>query len=800
MKVPIKWLKDYIDLTISPADLAHRLNMSGNEVETVLNVGGSWDNVVVGQVSAINPHPNADKLRLATVDTGQGPETVVCGAWNFGVGDKIAFASVGAVLTDGHNGQTIKLKAAKIRGIESRGMICSEMELGISQEHSGILVLPAEAPLGTPLKDYLGDTVIDLDVTPNRPDCLSIIGVAREAAALSGTRVHIAEPQYTEAEVALAGQVEVEIMAPDLCPRYSISLVNNVTIQPSPQWLQDRLTACGLRPINNVVDISNYVMLEYGQPLHTFDFERLSGGRIIVRRARDNETLTTLDGVERKLNDSMLLIADAEKAVAVAGVMGGANSEVRPQTRHILLEAASFKATSIHSTGDALGLPSEARYRFERGIAPGLTLPALKRATQLLVELGGGQAAKGFIDVYPGRKPVKAIKLSQKRLQRLLGLNFSQDEIIRTLQTLDIKCQAISPDEIEATAPDWRSDLNIEVDLIEEVARIEGYDKIPNTLLAEALPQINPAPILKLKDNLRSELAANGFCEVLNFSLTSLEALKKINLDSQPPAVETLRVANPMTSEFEYLRTSLRATLLTAFAVNRKYQEGSIRLFELGKVYFGRGTELPDERETVCAVMGGLRYERFWQNQTEKIDFFDAKGLLEGLLLGLGLSAVFEKSQDPGLHPNKQADIYLDKQKIGTLGELHPKVALRFEINEPVYLIELDLKNMLQFTAGDRVYHQVGKFPSTSRDMALIVGVEVTHQQIQKLIRSYGLVELVEIFDVYTGEQVPAGRKSLAYRISYRSPSHTLTDEEVTRVQQQILERLNKDLGATLRS
>lgn len=801
MKVPIKWLKDYVDIVTSPVELASGLMMSGNEVKTVLTLGENWDNVVVGQVTDINAHPNADKLRLVTVNTGKGLETVVCGAWNFVTGDKIVFASVGAVLTDGHSGQTLRLKAAKIRGVESRGMVCSEMELGISQEHTGILVLPVDAPLGAPLKDYLGDSIIDLDVTPNRPDCLSIIGIAREAAALTNQKVHIAEPAYSEIETPVSGKIQVEIQAAELCPRYCASLITDIKIMPSPKWMQDRLTACGMRPINNIVDISNYVMLEYGQPLHTFDYDRISGQKIIVRRARENEILTSLDGIERKLNCNMLVIADAEKAVAIAGVMGGANSEVTDQTRNILLEAASFKATSIHATGDGLGLPSESRYRFERGIAAGLALPALKRATQLIAELGAGKIAKGWIDVYPGQKPINPIRLTLVKLQRLLGLPFSLEVTLNTLQSLGFECKAIpEKNEIMVTAPYWRSDINIEVDLIEEVARIQGYDKIPNTLLAEELPQVNPDPILKLKDNVRSGLTANGFSEILNFSLVGQDLLNKLTADNQTQQVAPLRVANPMTADMEFLRTSLRGTLFNSFAANRRYQEGSIRLFELGKIYLGRDRELPDERETLCAVMGGLRYDRSWQNQDEVIDFFDAKGTLESLLLRLGLSATFERSQDNGLHPNKQADIYLNKQKVGILGELHPKVALAFEISEPVYLIELDLKSMLQFASADRVYRQIGRFPSTTRDMALIVGIEVNHQQIQKVIQSFGLVEYVEIFDVYSGGQVPAGKKSLAYRVSYRSAAHTLTDEEVMRVHQQILERLNNELGAVLRS
>ena len=369
MKVSVKWLKDYVDVSISPAELAERLTMAGNEVKAVENIGANWENVVIGQVIEIKPHPNADRLRLVTVDTGKGQETVVCGAFNFTTGDKIAFASVGAELTDGHTGQRVKLKPAKIRGVESRGMICSEMELGISKEHTGIMVLPPEAPTGMPLKDFLGDSVIDLDVTPNRPDCLSITGIAREAAALTGSTVHMPEVTYKPSGAHISGQVEVEIQAPDLCPRYCASLIRDIQIKPSPRWMQERLTACGMRPINNIVDISNYVMLEYGQPLHTFDYEKITGKKIIVRRAKEKEHLISLDGVERELNPEMLVIADTDRAVAIAGVMGGANSEVTDQTRHILLEAASFKPTSIHRTGEALGLASESRYRFERGIS-----------------------------------------------------------------------------------------------------------------------------------------------------------------------------------------------------------------------------------------------------------------------------------------------------------------------------------------------------------------------------------------------------------------------------------------------
>jgi phenylalanyl-tRNA synthetase beta chain len=800
MKISLNWLKEYIDLNIIPADLANRLMMSGNEVKAVEKIGGNWDHVVIARITAISPHPNADRLRLASVTTGAEEHTVVCGAPNLQIGDKIVFATVGAELKDGHTGQTVRLKPAKIRGVESKGMVCSEMELGLSQNHEGILVLPPDAPLGMPLQDYLGDTVIDLDVTPNRPDCLSIVGIARETAALTGGALHIAPVTYTETGGPVGNAVSVEIQAPELCRRYSASLVRGVTIKPSPRWMQDRLTACGMRPINNIVDISNYVMLEYGQPLHTFDYNKITGKKIIVRRAVEGEKITSLDGVDRGLNSNMLVIADEVRAVAVAGVMGGANSEVTDTTRDILLEAASFKAVNIHYTGDALGLQSESRYRFERGIAPGLTVPALQRATQLLAELGGGKIDQGWLDVYPGKEEVKPIGLSVAKTRRLMGLEYTREQITRTLTSLGFDVQEGSdPDRIEAPAPYWRSDIHLEVDLIEEVSRILGYDRIPSTLLSEPLPHLNPDPIFDLKRDIKTGLIAEGFSEILTFSLTGREILEKTSSDRRLSGPVPLQVINPMTADSAVLRTTLRSALLTAFVENRRFTEDSIRLLETGKVYWRREKGMPDERETLCAVMGGLRFARSWQDKTQNLDFYDAKGCVEGLIRRLGLEPSFEKGEDSGLHVNKQAAISIGSLKIGVLGEIHPGVLAAFDIGEPVYLWEIDLKSLVSLSAADKVYHPVARFPSTMRDLALIVDYNVPHQSVQGVIESFPLVEQAEIFDVYSGEQVPQGKKSLAYRVSYRSPEHTLTDEEVNGVQQQIVDRLKKGLGAVLR-
>ena len=801
MKVPLNWLKEYIALTLPPADLANRLTMAGNEVKGMQVVGGNWENIVVGQIAAINPHPNADRLSLVTIDLGKEQQTVVTGAPNLNLGDKVAFAYVGAQLIDGHTGQVLRLKPAKIRGIVSTGMACSEKELAISDSHEGIMVLPAEAPVGTPLADYLGDVIFDLDVTPNRPDCLSVIGIAREAAALTGQSLHLPQVNYEETALPVNEQISVEITAPELCPRYCASLITGVKIGESPKWMQQRLLACGMRPISNIVDITNYVMLEHGQPLHAFDYDRIRGKKIIVRRATGGETIVTLDGVERVLSKDMLVIADEERSVAIAGVMGGANSEVTEQTTSILLEAASFNPASIHYTGRALFLPSEACMRFERGIRPELTLPALRWATQLITQLAGGEAARGVVDVYPGKLDQEPILLSTEEIKRLLGVEFSLEQVVEALTSLGFDCKpAASASEVWVTAPYWRSDIQQAVDVIEEVARVIGYDKIPTTMLGQPLPRQDPEPIISLKQEVRRSLTGYGFQEVITYSLTGLEMLTKLLPEPFPLEPVPLRVANPMTADQEYLRPNLRANLLAALSLNQRHEDGGIRLFELGKVYQPRQNDLPEEPEVLCGILTGQRLELSWQGGDELLDFFDAKGMVEGLLRRFGVEASFEECDDESLHLSKQAAVVIGGNRLGVVGELHPKVAEAFEISGTVYLFEINVTALLPFTLGYKRFQPVLRFPAIVRDMALVIDAQITHQKVQALIKSFPLVEQVTLFDVYSGEQVLPDKKSLAYRITFQSPTHTLTDEEVNQVQQKILDKLSHDLGATLRS
>ena len=801
MKVSLRWLKEYVDLSVPLEELCERLTMAGLEVGKVEVIGGSWDNVVVGKIIEVNAHPNADRLRLVTVDLGKQRSTVVCGAPNVAVGDKVAFALLGAELIDGHSGETVQLKPAKIRGVVSEGMVCSEKELGISDSHEGIMILAAEAPIGIPLSEYLGDTVLDLDITPNRPDCLSVIGIAREVAALTGSKLHIPEVNYRESEAVIDSYVTVAIVEPDLCPRYCASLLTGIKLTSSPQWLQRRLLACGMRPINNIVDVTNYVMLEYGQPLHAFNYDEIRGKQIIVRRAGNGEPITTLDGVQRPLNSNILAIADKERAVAVAGIMGGADAEVTEKTTNVLIESANFSQAVIHRGSLGLRLGSEASLRFEKGLSRELPLVALKRATGLMAELAGGKVAKGIVDVYPGKQQKEPVLLPLADIKRLLGVELEVSEIVKALGLLGFSArQTGSNSHFRVDVPWWRTDVSCAADLAEEVARVIGYDKIPITMLSSQLPRQEAVPMLSLRRQLRSILVSCGFQEVLNYSLTSLEMLERLSPELHLIGPTPMKVANPMSREQEYLRTSLRAGVLSVLARNERYQEGGIRLFEVGKTFLPREGDLPQEKEILCAVLSGSQHNLSWHSKEEPIDFFVAKGVIESILSRLGLVARFEAGEDESLYPGRNAAVIIGNDKLGVVGELHPKVSGAFELAETAYLMEIDLDKLSSYTTTLKEYQPVPRYPSTSRDIALLVDEQITYQQICAIIQSFSLVSSVNLFDLYAGEQVPAGKKSLAFRIVYQSPTHTLTDGEADKVQQQILDKLQHDLKAILRT
>jgi len=805
VKVSLSWIKDYLDLTLTPRELAEKLTMAGLEVNAIETIGGTWDNIVVGQIETIDPHPNADRLRLVTVNTGKDSITVVCGAPNIMPSQKVAFASLGARLRDGHTGKSEILKTAKIRGVVSTGMICSEMELGISDDHEGILVMSPEAPVGMSLEEYLGDTILNLEITPNRPDCMSIIGIAREIAALTGEELHLSETPYEESGTTIDSQVSVDIAEPDLCPRYCASLVRGVKSAPSPDWLQQRLRNCGMRPISNIVDITNYVMLEYGQPLHSFDYHKLSKGKdtsptqVIVRCARKGESMTSLDEVERTLNASTLVIADREKPVAIAGIMGGRDAEVTGETSAILLESANFERIAIRRASSDFQLRSEASIRFDKGLNPGLTMPALKRATQLMLELAGGEATRGTIDVYPARAKAEPIIFPTSQVERLTGMKISHDQITQTLTSLGFDCEETSPSQVSVSVPYWRSDIKSSADLVEEVTRIVGYDKVPLTRLSSPLPPEQAASGRDFIHKIRSSLVGFGLQEILSYSLVSLENLQHL-FPSRELKVLPVKVANPMTREQEYLRTSLRAGLLSTLSRNQRHGSGGLELFEIGKVFMPQEDDLPREEEQLCIILSGSEGEPSWHGNNKPVDFFHAKGIVEALANQMEIKVQFEPCDDEGLVQRVSANVSDENGKLGVIGLLHPRVTEAFELSCEAYLIEIDLERARRNAGRPKAYQTISRFPIVPRDIALIVNEETTYQQITDIVQNFPLVKETVLFDLYRGEQIPQGKKSFALRITYQSPGRTLTDEEVEQVQKQMLDKLNQKLSAILRS
>lgn len=801
MKVSLKWLRDYANFPVHYKELAERLTMSGNEVKYIYHSGGTWDNIVVGEIVNIAPHPNADRLKLASVNLGNEVTTVASGASNMQVGAKSPFARLGAKLIDGHTGETIVLKKAKIRGVASEGMLCSEKELGISGSHLGIMILPPDAPVGMPLNEYLGDIIFDMEVTPNRPDCLSVTGIAREVAALTGAELKLPSIEYAESTEPISNFISVDITAPDLCCRYCATLIRGVQIKDSPHWMQQRLLASGMRPINNIVDITNYVMLEYGQPLHAFDYSLIRGKRIIVRRASTGEQMETLDGTYRELDREMLLISDVMGAVAVAGIMGGASSEIKPDTNDILLEAANFNGTSIRHSASALKMRTEASLRFEKGLSPELTIPAIKQATKLMKELGGGTIAKGIVDVYPGKRETRLITLTIPYVNKLLGITLDQQRVSSVLSSLGFLCQKESEDTLRVEVPYWRTDVSLPADLAEEVARIIGYETIPTTILCAEIPRQQPQEMLNLKENIQDIMVACGFQEIICYTLTSAEKLNRV-LPETGQQLKPLRLSNPMSVEQEFLRTTLRAGLLNTLSLNQKYEKDGIRLFEIDKVFIPQQSALPQEKMMLSAVMSGSRQKLSWCADRGEVDFYDTKGIVEELLSQLGARADFGEAVDETLLKGSTAEVIVGKDKIGVIGRVHPAIAAQFDLDDktPVFMLELDIMNLLPHLPPVKQYTSTPRFPSSIRDIALIVDNNIASKQIEEIIRRQKLVSREVLFDLYTGKQIAHGKKSLAYRLYFQSAERTLTDEEVDAALNNILESLKKELNAALRT
>jgi phenylalanyl-tRNA synthetase beta chain len=820
MRVPLSWLKDFVEILMPLDDLLHRMIMAGLEVANVEHIGDTWqrDKLFVGEVLEIKPHPHAERLVLAVVEYGQGtPQTVVTGAPNLrpgGRGQKVAFAVEGAELLDGHSATPQKqiLKRTTIRGVESAGMVCSEKELGLSDDHTGVIILDPGAPVGRPLQDVLGDTVLDVELTPNLAYANCVIGLAREVAALTGQPLRSWRPDDARLAASLSATtpyVTVRSAEPQLCPRYSAALIENITLQPAPAWMQRRLLLAGMRPINNIVDITNYCMLEMGQPLHAFDYETLQlQGGIVVRRAAPGERLQTLDGTARALSEDILLITDDSGPIAIAGVMGGATTEVSERTRHILLESANFSSISIRRTSQALRLASEAAQRFGRGVDSALTLPALVRASHLMEELGGGTMHAEVADTYPQPPRPRRITLRAAEVKRVLGMDFSVQTMQRILAALAFQCTPRLGDgdpRLEVEVPSHRLDVLIAADLIEDIARIHGYEAIPLTLIKDVLPPQRSQPLLIGIEQTRNILVGCGLTEIISYGLTSLDSVSRAQVDAPPvEASAYIRLANPISQEREFLRQSLLPSMLETLRTNRRYRQ-RMALFEIGRVYLPQpGAELPLEQRRLAIALTGPVLPASWYDgeAPPQFGFAHLKGIVETLVQRLHVPGVrLVAAPHPSLHPARSAALQLAGAALGVLGEAHPQVCERFDVPEHVVvLLELDL-DMLLAHRQPRRYERISRFPAALQDMALVVDADIPAQTVEETLRAAGggLLRHVELFDLYQGEQIPAGKKSLAYALTFQAEDRSLTEDEVLQLYQRIQQHAAATLGAELR-
>lgn len=794
MRVSLNWLKEFVPIMIPAREVAYRLTMGGVEVEAVEEIKPGFDNVVVGRILKVTPHPNADKLILCEVDAGGSNHLkIVCGAPNLKEGDFVPVALPGASLAGG-----LKVKEAKIRGESSRGMLCSERELGISDDHSGIMILPPGLETGSGLDESLGlsDIILELGVTPNRPDCLSVLGVAREVAALTSARCVPPKVRVPETGGEIGSLSSVTIEDPVGCPRYAARIVSEVTVKPSPAWMQRRLVKAGLRPINNVVDVTNYVLLELGHPLHAFDYEKLEENRIVVRRARQGESIVTLDGAARELTPQMLVIADAERPVAIAGIMGGANTEVTELTTTVLIESAYFDPVTIRRTSKALGLSTEASYRFERGADPEMVTLALDRAAALMAELADGKAARGLIDRYPRKFSQRIIDLRYARLKRILGIDIPPERVSSILASLGFEVVSQQSEKMCVRTVSCRPDVTAEIDLIEEVARIHGYDKIQATYPQDSTVMERGPQARSSEADCRGVLMSSGFFEIITFSFTSPELLTEFS-SATPMAMK-----NPLTEDQSVLRTTLMPGLIQTLRTNVSAGNKDVKIFEVGKVYWpAHGQPLPDERTYVAAAMTGLSHPINWKTKPAEVDFFDIKGVAETLVESLGYACAMVKASHPGFHPTVCADITVAGKPVGKVGEVHPELIRKYDIKQKVCLFEIDLAALKPRAALAVTCEKVSRYPYSDRDLAVVIDQHIEAAALKATIQEVGgeTLRRTLLFDVYRGKQIEPDKKSLAFSLRFQSDTRTLTDDEITDAFNRIVAELEKRFGATLR-
>jgi phenylalanyl-tRNA synthetase beta chain len=804
MRVSMKWLQELVTVDSTIPELVDRLDMTGTAVEAVHTAGEALDNVVVGLISEKVRHPEADKLWVTTIDVGDGDmRTIVCGAQNFEAGDKVPVALVGAILPGG-----FEIKKAKLRGVVSQGMNCSAKELGLGEDHDGLLILPADAPIGMSFAQYQGlsDTIIELEITPNRPDCLSMAGVAREIGALLERETVLPTGMPVETGGPISAECSVEITDSELCPRYAARVIRNVSIGPSPQWLADKVTAAGARPINNVVDVTNYVLFELGQPLHAFDMDTLARGEdgrvaLSVRRARAGEKLTTLDGVERELSGSTLLICDPSGPVALAGVMGGEATEVADGTVNIVLESACFDPESISRTSRSMALISEASLRFERTVDRTSCIEALDRATALLVEVAGGEVAAGVVDVYPRPHAPTRLTLRLSRLKQILGVMIEDRDAAAILTRLGCTV-AVHRDRLEVDVPSFRPDIEREIDLVEEVLRVWGMERVEPVLPTGSGRAGSLTAAQQWRERVGVIMRAAGLNETMTYAFTDPTDAARcdMRLGQGNVCVELL---NPMSGEQAVLRQSLLPGLLRSVSYNQRRGVTDVHLYEIGSAFLtSEGRKQPREHSHLAAVMAGTWHQTEWNDPAVVLDFFDGKGVIENVAREMAFDRFKVRAVElDWLQPGRAAEIIVSGEVVGWLGEVHPAVLARFEADAPVVAFEMDLDKLIRSAKPARKFIEPARFPGIEHDIAVVVDESVSSERLEQSIRSAGgkLLETARVFDVYRGKGVQQGKKSIAFALVYRASDRTLTTEEVEAAHSKIVRKVLGAVGGELR-
>lgn len=808
MRASYKWLKDYIDFDLTPEQLADQLTMAGVPVETIEYLGEKLSRVVTGKLLSVTQHPNADKLFVCKTDIGSATVTIVTGATNVREGQIVPVALPGAELPVGK-----EIKQAKLRGVDSDGMLCSAEELGIdakllsAEAREGIFILPPDTPVGQDIKEVLGldDIALEFELTANRADCFSMLGLAREISVL--TEGVLKKPMLNLRESGSERTVDlvnITIAEPELCARFTGRVLKDVRVFPSPLWLQRRLRAAGMRPINNVVDVTNYVMLELGQPMHAYDYDLLAHHSIIVRRAQPGEKLTTLDGIKRELSPDMLVIADALQAVGVAGVMGGLVTEVTNSTQTVLLEAAAFHPASIRRTARSLGLRSEASGRFERGVDVANVVRALDRAAKLLEDMGACTVCPTVADNYPRIEFPRKLNFSPAFINEYLGTAIDKAKMIDILARLEFAVED-GGEIISVVVPSWRADVSRPADISEEIARIVGFEAIPATVPVGSMEQGGQSYRQQICDITQNILSGLGFDEIISLSFSHPAALDKLNVAPESPLRLAIPVLNPITEEFPILRTTLLAGILQTITLNLSRKNENLKIYELGAVYLPKAlplTELPQEPVKLAAAMLGRRYSESWNQSAEQVDFYDAKGAVEALLTGLGINdVVVSAGEHYAMHPGKTAIFSRQGKELAVVGEFHPKVLDAYGITRKVYAFEVQLEAVIEQAMLIGAYRSLPRFPAISRDLAVVLDAQIPAARVAQEIRLSGgaLLQDVRLFDVYEGEQVQAGMRSLAFSLVFRASDRTLTDEEVEIHSREIVSRLETELSAKLR-